>query len=99
MPVINTTSTFAFHMETVSNTAETIRAIFTGVDIETAQRARITCDTQPLRFRYDGAAPTASSGHYLSVGETVIIDGNDNVLNLSFIAVSTDGNIAITLER
>lgn len=89
---------------TISSTAVAMADIggvgsgFAAADLAVADRVRITCATQPIAYRYDGGVPTASS-HYLAVGSSVIIEGNQNINNLQFIrATGTDGAVAITLE-
>jgi hypothetical protein len=97
---ISTTTAYAYDSATVSSTAMTMTAIgFSAANIDTADRALISVDTQPVRFRYDGGVPTAAEGHYLESGDTHMIEGNQNIRNLQLIrATGTDGFVAITLE-
>lgn len=55
-----------------SSTALTIPV---GVDGREPEFAVIHTDTQPVRYRDDGTAPTASVGMRLPVGAELIIDG------------------------
>lgn len=98
---IHTTTAFAFGSGSVSTTALAL-ADLTGLSDELvaqADRARITVATNPVRYRYDGGAPTATVGHYLAAdGETEIV-GRKNIANLRFIRVGgSDGVVSATLE-
>lgn len=98
---ISTTYAYQFANDTVSSTALTLLDIgFTQAEIDRASRARITCATQPVRYRYDGGVPTASVGHYMAVNAETLIIGNPNIAALQFIrATGSDGEVAITLEE
>lgn len=110
MPM-STTLGFAFVGATVSNTALTLETFgFTEEQVNAADRARITCATNGVRYRYDGphpeadppdtGAPTASVGHLLAAAGEVIISGNTNLLNLQLIrATGSDAAVSITLEK
>jgi hypothetical protein len=97
---MSTTTAYAYDDATVSNTALTMAVIgFSAANIDKADRAVISADTQPVRLRYDGGVPTASVGHLLAVGDKWGIEGNQNIRNLQVIrATGTDGFVAITLE-
>lgn len=65
-----------------------------------AQRALITANDQPIRFRYDGGAPTVAIGHKLGIGESIVITGYVNITNFRAIKEgATDCNMAVTYER
>lgn len=98
---INNSRAIAHQSAAVSSTAKTLADLtFTAGQIDVASRARITCDTQPIRYTYDGTVPTASVGHYLPVGTTTEVVGGTNVANLKFIRASgTDGAVSVTLEE
>lgn len=105
MTAINTTVARSFKTGTISNTAVAMADIggagvgFSGADLTVADRVRITCTGNAVRYRYDGSAPTASVGHNIAVDGQVIIDGNQNINNLQFIrATGSDGAVSITLE-
>lgn len=102
---INTTLARSFKNGTISSTAIAMADIggvgsgFSVADLAVADRVRITCTTQPIQYRYDGGVPTASVGHNLAVGASVVIEGNQNINNLQFIrATGSDGAVSITLE-
>lgn len=98
---ISTTTASAFKQATVSNSAVVLVAgfSFTQAQVDAASRARISCDTQPVRYRYDGTAPTDAVGHILPVNTTIEILGPDNIKNLQFIRQGgSDGIVSITLE-
>lgn len=101
---LNVAIAAAFQQKTVSGTALTLNGVsnsftFSDAEVDAANRAYITCDAQPVRYRFDGTAPDSNTGHYLATGSTIIIDGNQNLRNLKFIrATGSDGTVSITLE-
>jgi hypothetical protein len=97
---ISTSTAFAYNSATISNTAQTMLVVgFSAAEIDRADVAYITVDTQAVRYRYDGSAPTAADGHQLDAGDKWLLVGNQNIRNLQFIrAGSSDGFVAITLE-
>lgn len=98
---IQATDAFAFGSGTVSTTALSLvdlSGLTTG-DVEAAGRARITVAGNPVRYRYDGTAPTAAVGHYLAANGEVILVGRPNLERLSFIrAGGADAELSVTLE-
>ncbi len=63
------------------------------------KRAIITVETDQVRWRADGTAPTASEGHLLSPGDNLqFLNKNyETVLNnLKFIRVSADAALKIS---
>jgi hypothetical protein len=102
---ISATLARAFKTGTISSTAVAMADIggagsgFSTADLGIADRVRITCTGNAVRYRYDGSAPTASVGHNLAVDGQAIIEGNENINNLQFIrATGSDGAVSITLE-
>lgn len=66
-----------------------------------AQRVIVTCDTNTVRYTYDGVtAPTASVGHLIptSANPPVEIFGNGNINNLQIIATTGSAVVQVTLE-
>lgn len=94
-------SAFQFKTVAVAGTAVDMRVSlgFTQTELDSAYHARITAGAQPIRFRYDGTAPTAAIGHYLAANTETEVFGSDNITNLQFIAVSTSSDVFVTLER
>lgn len=95
---------FAYETLTVSNASTALTAAtYAPADYASkgkAQRAVITANDQPARFRVDGGAPTATVGHKLAAGETVVITGYTNIVNFRIIREgATDVNLAVTYER
>ena len=91
-------------MQTIDNAA---RAFSTGNvvpesgDSKThALRVIVTCDTGQLRFRYDGAVPTAAIGHLLEIGDVLVIEGALNIQSFQAIRTGgTSGTLVVTGER
>lgn len=62
--------------------------------------ARILCDTQPVRLRFDGGTPTAGAGHLLAVGQEFVIRGVANIVRARLIrATGADGAVSVTYGR
>jgi len=55
--------------------------------------AWFTIEGGPIRFRIDGTDPTASEGHLVDPGETVDIDGYDNLLRFRIIRTSASATV------
>lgn len=100
MPM-STPSGYAFNGADVSSTALTLVTFgFTEAQVNEADRVRLTCATNGVRYRYDGGVPTASAGHLLPAAGEVIISGNTNISRLRLIrATGTDAAVSITLEK
>jgi hypothetical protein len=95
---------FAYETITVSTTALPLTAAtYTPSDSSSkgkAQRAVVTANDQPARFTYNGTTPTATVGHKLGVGETLVITGFVNIAAFRIIREgATDVNLAVTYER
>ena len=84
----------------VSNTAVDLTSATPSITAgPTVRRAFITCETDQVRWRADGTAPTSTVGHLLSTGEALqFIDANYKVFlrEIQFIRVTTDATLAIT---
>jgi hypothetical protein len=63
-----------------------------------ATRVFITCETNAVRYRYDGTAPTTTIGHLFSAGDVLILEAGNNLKNLQFIATGANATISITYE-
>lgn len=63
-----------------------------------AVEAYISVETNPVRFRVDGVAPTATEGHLLGAGEKITIRGHTALKNLVFIdTVDGPSKVRITI--
>lgn len=59
-----------------------------------------TLETAQIRYTLDGTAPTTSVGHLLEVGDTLTIQGRDNIVNFRAIRTgATSGTMMITFFR
>jgi hypothetical protein len=87
---------------TISSTAKALTDSpfsITQANVDAAAFVRISCDTQPARYTYDGTVPTASVGHILPVNTTIEIAGANNIRNLQFIRQGgSDATVSVTLE-
>lgn len=61
-----------------------------------AQEAFLTLETANIRYRLDGAAPTASVGHLLFVGQDLTLRSVNDVKNFLSIRVSSDATLTIS---
>lgn len=100
---IQTTQGSALKSMTISATAILISNAGFGwaaTDLGRAQRAYITCYTQPINVSWAaGVAPTAALGVALAAGATIELVGNENINALQFIRQgATDGVISVLLE-
>jgi hypothetical protein len=94
----------AFHMatQTVSATALTLADFgsISQAQVDRASRIRITVETQGVRYRYDGTAPTASVGHLLPATAELILTGTENVRQFRIIrSGGSDATVMVTLEE
>jgi hypothetical protein len=101
--MINTTVGYQTKSATISNTAKAItHADFSwGVnDVETADRAYITARTSGVMITWTGITPTASLGFYLGSNSNLVVEGNRNIRQLSFIREGgSDATIVISFEK
>jgi hypothetical protein len=71
----------------------------TNIPVNT-RRLDCTVTGHALRFRYDGADPTASVGHIAAAGETFTLHGVNNVRRFKAVrAFSLDADLFCTASR
>ncbi len=80
----------------VGFTAAKIKINQEGGQYKRAVKAFVTVETNPMRVRFDGTAPTTTVGHLLAAGDVMMITGDANVANAHFIATASDGAIKVT---
>jgi hypothetical protein len=90
---------YAYDQITVADTA-----VGLGTNWQTGEhthiRAVLTAFNGHMRYRYDGTAPTSTTGHLLSHGDSLIIEGSVNVNQFKAIrAGSQSGVLCVTFER
>jgi hypothetical protein len=71
-------------------TAGTITPIIAGVRNATAL---CVVETAQIRYRVDGTDPTSSEGIALNIGDTLVLEGSDDLLK--FRAIRTGGTDAV----
>lgn len=85
--------------EVTTSTAATMTTFsFTSTQTGDGKLARITAGANPIRYRYDGTAPTSTVGHYIAAYGTHEVSGQINCKNLQLIAVGGNSVSTITLE-
>lgn len=94
-------SGFAFETITVANSAIGCTAATANPsNAPGAVRAVMTLETAQIRYRYDGTDPTSTVGHLLEIGETLVLEGADNIRRFKAIRTgSTSGALSTTYER
>ena len=81
---------------TVSTSA---RGIQTAVEGKQVMRALLTVETDAIRVRYDGIAPTAASGHQVQAGQALSIDSPYDIERFKMIrSGSADATVLISYE-
>mgnify|MGYP001558508230 CR=1 FL=1 len=84
---------------TVSSTVKTLGAIPDGIKALTETAiAIIGVEGDAVRYRTDGFAPTATVGHKLNVGDTLILQGVGRMQDIKFIRVTTDATLRVSFE-
>ena len=64
-----------------------------------ASSAFLTNDGAAIRYTYEGTTPSATVGHLLSDGGTLILNGQNQMAQFKCIRESADSEISITYER
>lgn len=71
---------------------ETVTVSTTPVSLtvpDTAEGAYLSCETNDIRWRADGADPTATVGHVLTKGELLTMPGRDILVQFRMIRVGS----------
>jgi len=91
---------FAFETLTVSTAAigPTDATITPNVGYE-ATYGLFTVESNDVRYRFDGTAPTDAVGHLLQAEQNLEVHGKENLANLKFIRVSGDASVSCTYAR
>lgn len=70
------------------------------IDTKRVDEALVTVETNPIRFRLDGTAPTSAEGHLLQAGDSIVVSGFSNVSKLRFIRQGgADATLRVTYYR
>ena len=82
----------AFQTQVVGAAAVGIPQLGTYID-----GAVITVENAAIRFTVDGTVPTATIGHTMGIGDTIFLEGRDDVIKFKAIrAGGVDGLLQIT---
>ena len=90
---------FAFETITVSSTAVGFTSATYNPAAGKAKRAQMTCETNAIRYRYDGTAPTTTVGHVLAAGGALSVLGDPAIDNFRMIASGSDATCSVTYEK
>jgi hypothetical protein len=83
-------------------TATKITVANTAIGSANPRRAKevlLTVETNTIRFRLDGTDPTAAEGHLLAVGDSLNIEGEDNIRRFRMIRATADATVKVTYYR
>lgn len=103
--VLEPSTAFAFEKLTSTGAAQPLtKGTFAPTSGSEAQRALITVETGSIRYRYDGVAPTATSGMFVNAASgvpVIVLEGVNNIENFQFITSSggTAATLNVTYER
>ena len=91
---------FGFETLTVGAAAigPTVATIYPADGYE-ATYGLFTVETNDVRYRMDGTAPTDAVGHLLQAEQNLEVHGKENLRNLLFIQVSGGATISCTYMR
>ena len=65
-----------------------------------AKRAFVTAETAQSRYTYDGTAPTTTLGHLLEAGQSLTVEGYDNIAAFRAIRTGdTSASYQVSFER
>lgn len=94
---------FAHESVTVDNTAGGVGltvATYKPTSQSPATVAFITVEDGPIRYTYDGTAPTTTLGHRAKDGTALVLKGQHQMDNFKAIRTgSTDGTLRVSYER
>jgi len=95
---------FAFKTQAVSTVALALTAVggvpFTAAEVLAADEVYVTVETNPLRYRTDGTAPDASTGHLVAGTGSFTITGKRDVSQLRLIRQGgADATVMVTLRK
>lgn len=92
-----------FGFETVTVAAVAIgltAATYAPASGENAEEAFITLALGTLRYRYDGTDPSATVGHVLTDGGSIVLKGQNQMSQFKAIrTTATSGVLSVTYER
>jgi hypothetical protein len=87
-----------FEMLTVNTSVGITTALLTMTDGTPATYALIgPIETDQIRVRFDGTAPTAASGHLFQIGDSFELFGAQYVKNFLAIKVTNSASVPISL--
>jgi len=87
-------------VRTITATAKTLSDLgFSKADIERASSVLVHVYDENVLWYCDGTTPVVSGnrGHLITAGTSLTLDSDENVNNLSMIAVTGTATVAITL--
>jgi hypothetical protein len=65
----------------------------------TQEKAFITVETAPMRYKMHGVAPTTTEGHLLYPGDSITLNTMGQITGFRVISVSTHGKLQISYGR
>lgn len=95
-PSCDARAAFAYEAVTVTSLAV---AELTAATYDGAIEAMISVESNPVRARWDGVAPTTATGHLLQQGDIVTLYTHDDIVDFQAIAVGSSSVLTITYSR
>jgi hypothetical protein len=90
---------FAYEVLTVTTAVKTLTAGSYIVGDKRAQVAQLTVESNGVNYTYDGTPPTATVGHNLPAGSSLVIQGMHNIENFKmFRSGASDATVKVTYE-
>jgi hypothetical protein len=104
LPGVPLTQGDAYDFETITVSSVAIGFTSSKVSstgVPSAKAAIITIETNPLRYRYDGTAPTTTVGHLRAATDTpLVVWGINNIRNFKMIRQGgADASVSVTYIR
>jgi len=69
-----------------------------GGKVTHASSVFLSIETESVRIRWDGGAPTSTDGHLLVAGDSIEIEGRGNVRNLRMIRITNSATAHVTVH-
>lgn len=97
MVTLTITIAFAGNQTTLYEkiTVTTGSAVTLTTPPEGCKEALIICETNDVRFRRDGTAPTSTTGMVLEAGQNILLEGYKDIKAFQAIAVSATGYLSV----
>jgi hypothetical protein len=66
---------------------------------EGMNHALVTVETESIRFRTDGVAPDATTGHLVTAGNSITLESRREITQFSAIRESADATVQVSYDK